>query len=195
VSGLNQAGQKVGSSPIQGNNSSNILIDGCNLHDSFVSSLTFSSSGAQHPSTITTGITVRNTVLAHNANTASNNGKAFPAANHEGFGGQVLYENVTFQTDNPTWVSAHLFFGNSNDVADCPTILIREPIWSPLWPAYNGCFVVHMPANYGGAANRQTTPPKVVKGGVTLTPYVVNTYSNNLHPVDPTKQFILLTSN
>jgi hypothetical protein len=193
VSGLNQAGQKVGGSPIGFSQSTNVLVEGCNLHDAFVSGLTFSVAGNFNSlANCTNGVTTRNVRVAHNGNTASNNGKDFPGFNHENVIGKILHAAPDIQLDGITWVSNHMLFGNT--LVDNPTIVIQEPIWHEAPPMHNGCFTVRMPATFMGVATKQKTLPTVIKNGATLAPYVITGYPSKMLPVDPTKNYVVNAS-
>lgn len=176
VDGVTSAGRRGGGSPLGGNNSIDIVLEYCNLHDSLVSGLTFSYTGSYtNASSATRGVTTRHCRVWDNANWSNVTGRRFGALNHENVYGPILHEYLNIHMANLyNWNSGHIAFAHWFE--DVPDIIIREPNWNNQSAARNnGMFTVAIPTNFNGQPNKQTTVPKVIKNGVELTP--VHIYS------------------
>lgn len=188
VSGFNIAGSRVGGSPLGSSGGKRITIEDCYLHDSRASSLTFSYAGDEFSGTNTDTVTVRRTRVENNSNNDNASGHRFTGINFEGVRGTVLVDTCTILISQPGqyWDNSHVAI--ASQMIDNPAFTILEPTWNPLHPSGNGAFVVKADPNYG-SGNKQQTPPKVVKGGVTLTAYKTVGSPSGVLPIDPARQF------
>jgi hypothetical protein len=195
VDGFNEAGRRVGGGVGQ-NGSMNVTYEDCNIHDSYVSAGPIYSGAGGPNGTMCTNAIVRRCKIWHNANHVYPNpgGKAFPALNFEGIQGSVYIDQPDIILDLPQQIqSPHVHIGNTQ--VDVPDFTINEPEWHTEagYPtSTNGAFMVRMPKTYAGVANKQVTPPTIIKNGVTLKPVYRAPGAGWPSGVNPATQFIII---
>lgn len=193
VDGVTTAGRRGGGSPLGANNSIDILLEDCFLHDALVSGLTFSYTGSYtNAAAATRGVTTRRCKIKDNANWSNVTGRRFGALNHENVYGPILHEYLDIHMANLyNWNSGHLAFAHWFE--DVPDIQIIEPSWSEQSaPRNNGMFTIAIPTNFNGSPNRQTTVPKVVKNGIELIPVHIYGQPSSVLPQSPTTHFVVV---
>jgi hypothetical protein len=196
VDGRNRDGIKRSASPFGANNAKNLTLEDCYFHDTVASGLTFSFAGdVTNSGSATDTVTTRRVKVENNGNVTLTTGQTFTGFNHENVLGAVRHYNpdITMQNIGGLWAGNHMVFNNR--LIDNQDIQIIEPTWrGAMFPAYNGAFVVSFGNTWGGQANKQVTPPKVVKGGVTLTPRHIynNPGTAPISGLDPTREYVLV---
>lgn len=193
VDGVTAAGRRGGGSPLGGNNSIDILLEYCNLHDSLVSGLTFSYTGTHtNAAAATRGVTTRHCRIWDNANWSNVTGRRFGAVNHENVYGPIRHEYLNIHMANLyNWNSGHLAFAHWFE--DVPDIQIIEPNWNgQSAPRNNGMFTIAIPTNFNGEPNKQTTVPKVIKNGVELIPVHIYSAPGANLPQSPDTHFVVV---
>lgn len=196
VTGYNPAGARVGGSPIGGNNSTDMWVEDCWFHDSYVSGVTWSFTGVPtNEAAISSGVTTHRLRVEHNANTVLATGKRFAVFNHENVGGPVRHHYSYMQADNSyEWNFG--FVAMNNLLFDNPDFQIIEPTWVGGPPKNNGMFSVSMPyryaVGYGDGMNRQVTPPKVIKNGRELKPLRIRGNPSATLTQSPDEYFVVV---
>lgn len=193
VDGVTTAGRRGGGSPLGGNNSIDILLEYCDLHDSLVSGLTFSYTGSHtNAAAATRGVTTRHCRIWDNANWSNVTGRRFGAVNHENVYGPIRHEYLNIHMANLyNWNSGHLAFAHWFE--DVPDIQIIEPNWNnQSAPRNNGMFTIAIPTNFNGQPNKQTTVPKVIKNGAELTPVHIYGQPSAILPQSPNTHFVVV---
>lgn len=193
VDGVTRAGRRGGGSPLGGNNSKDIVLEYCYLHDSLVSGLTFSYTGSHTDAdAATSGVTTRRCRVWDNANWKNVTGYRFGALNHENVYGPIRHEYLDIHMANLfNWNSGHIAFAHWFE--DVPDITILEPEWhEQSAPRNNGMFTIAIPTNFNNQPNKQTTVPKVIKNGRELTPVHIYRAPSSILPYSPETHFVVV---
>jgi hypothetical protein len=196
MTGYNPEGSRVGGSPIGGNNSTDMWVEDCWFHDSYVSGVTWSFTGVPtNIDAISRGVTTHRIRVEHNANHTLSAGKRFAPLNHENVGGKVQHHYAYLQADNSyEWNFG--FVAMNNLLFDNPDFQIIEPTWVGGPPKNNGMFSVSMPYNYAqgynDGINKQVTPPRVVKNGRDLKPLWIKGNPSQTLTQSPDEYFVVV---
>jgi len=176
-------GAHRGGSPLGHNNSKNVLEQGCNFHDGFISTHTSSYSGSPTDiNAVTSGV---QTAYCSSLNNGQNQGW-----NHENTYGHIYHDHPTTTLNNTGWTGNHMLFDSC--LGDNPDITINEPIWTNGFANYHGMFIVRIHPTYNGVTNTQTTIPKVIKNGVQLAPISVSSQPGSMMSQSPTTNFVVV---
>lgn len=193
VDGVTRAGRRASGSPLGGNNSIDILLEDCYLHDTLVSGLTYSYTGTHtNAAAATRGVTTRRCRIRDNANWSNVTGRRFGAINHENVYGPIRHEYLNIHMANLyNWNSGHIAFAHwFEDVTD---ITILEPNWNKQSaPRNNGMFTIAIPTNFNGESNKQVTVPKVIKNGIELIPVHIYSGPNSNLTQSPDTHFVVV---
>ena len=182
IDGRNRAGVRVSASPIGFNSSNDAGIERAHLHHG-VAGMPTNWQGRNF---------YTKDVWSHSPATGSG-GKSGHGINHERVTGLVEHTRLNVDLDlaangGTTANSARAHSSLCNDQAVLDVTMI-DPTWTPTEPGWAGCFAFWRPATYISVPNKASIP-KVVIGGVALTPRVRYEPGWNVG-LDKTKHFIV----
>ena len=133
---------RVGASGLACNSSKNIEWNDCYVHDHYYGMPTCWD---------TVGFITRNFRSVNN----------WRGINHERASGIIEHHNPTLilsPADSGRNALHHFSF--NNDVADCPTISVFNPVWSGGHPSAKGALCISIAGSYAGSMQKQTSIPK-----------------------------------